>query len=120
MGARRRMMRLSACARRITQRAIMRPMSTSAPAGRLAPQAFFNALKENGVETFYGVPDSLLKDFAMFVSDEFVIENTEKHIITSNEGTAVGLAAGYYMASGKPACVYLQNSGLGNTVNPIM
>jgi len=98
----------------------MRPMSTSAPAGRLAPQAFFNALKENGVESFYGVPDSLLKDFAMFVSDEFAIENTEKHIITSNEGTAVGLAAGYYMASGKPACVYLQNSGLGNTVNPIM
>jgi phosphonopyruvate decarboxylase len=30
------------------------------------------------------------------------------HIITANEGAAVGLACGSYMASGHPSLVYLQ------------
>lgn len=39
--------------------------------------------------------------------------------MAANEGNAVGLAAGHYIASGRPALVYVQNSGLGNAVNPI-
>jgi len=77
-------------------------------------------MTKRGIDTFYGVPDSLLKDFAMYVSDKHATEEVDKHIISANEGTAVGLAAGHYMATGSPSCVYLQNSGLGNIVNPVM
>lgn len=41
-------------------------------------------------------------------------------MITANEGQAIALAAGYHMATGKSPMVYLQNSGLGNIVNPVM
>ena len=44
---------------------------------------------------------------------------SDKHVIAANEGNAVGLAAGYHMATGKIPCVYLQNSGIGNIVNPV-
>lgn len=87
---------------------------------KLSPAALYDAMALNNIDTFFGVPDSLLKDFAMFISDRHSTENTEKHIIAANEATSVGLAAGHYMATGNPACVYLQNSGLGNTVNPVM
>ena len=40
-------------------------------------------------------------------------------MIAANEGGAVGLAAGHYIATGKPALVYMQNSGQGNAVNPL-
>jgi len=41
------------------------------------------------------------------------------HVVAANEGAAVGLAAGHYLATGKPAVVYMQNSGIGNAINPI-
>ena len=44
----------------------------------------------------------------------------ENHIISANEGNAVATAAGYHLATGKNSLVYLQNSGIGNIVNPIM
>lgn len=78
---------------------------------------FFQSLHNNGVTFFAGVPDSLLKDFCAFVTDHV---ESDKNIITANEGAAVSMAAGYYLATGKPGLVYLQNSGLGNTVNPLM
>ncbi|TNF25822.1 MAG: phosphonopyruvate decarboxylase [Deltaproteobacteria bacterium] len=79
-------------------------------------KAFYEVLTGSGVDFFAGVPDSLLKDFCAFITD-----NTppERNFITANEGAAVGLAAGHYLATGKPALVYMQNSGLGNTVNPL-
>ena len=51
-----------------------------------------------------------------------VAEHTkkERHIIAANEGAAIGLAAGSYLASGRPALVYMQNSGLGNAINPLL
>jgi len=92
----------------------------SSESTKLTPLALYDAFAANSVNAYYGVPDSLLKDFAMFISDKHATEQTEKHIITANEATAIGLAGGHYMATGTPACVYLQNSGLGNTVNPVM
>eukprot|EP01029_Cantina_marsupialis_P006147 TRINITY_DN16691_c0_g2_i1.p1 TRINITY_DN16691_c0_g2~~TRINITY_DN16691_c0_g2_i1.p1 ORF type:complete len:431 (-),score=138.82 TRINITY_DN16691_c0_g2_i1:155-1255(-) len=74
-------------------------------------------LDERGMNFFTGVPDSLLKDFCAYITDN---STPEKHLITANEGAAVGYAAGYHMATGKVPIVYMQNSGLGNTVNPIM
>lgn len=77
----------------------------------------FNLLKENNVNCFCGVPDSLLKDFCAFVTDN---TNEKEHTITANEGNAIGLASGHYLATGNPALVYMQNSGIGNCVNPLL
>lgn len=77
---------------------------------------FLTALKENGVTLFTGVPDSLLKDFCAYVRDN---ESRERNIITANEGNAIALAAGHYLGTGEVALAYMQNSGLGNSVNPL-
>ena len=79
---------------------------------------FINHLETIGIGFYTGVPDSQLKAFCDFLCMED--EGSENHIIAANEGNAVGLAAGYYMATGKIPCVYMQNSGLGNAVNPIV
>lgn len=78
---------------------------------------FYDYLVSKGVDTFFGVPDSLLKDICAYITSN---APKEKHIITANEGNAVALAAGHYLSTGKPALVYLQNSGLGNIVNPLL
>lgn len=79
---------------------------------------FVNAIVEElGIDAFFGVPDSLLRAFC----DEVVerSDNGINHVVAADEGGACGLAAGHYLATGRPACVYLQNSGIGNAVNPI-
>lgn len=78
---------------------------------------FYDALSNYGIDFFTGVPDSLLKDICSYITD-----NTpeERHIIAANEGSSVGLAVGSYLASGKLPLVYMQNSGFGNTVNPLL
>ena len=77
--------------------------------------SFVNSLKREGVDFFTGVPDSLLKSFCAYLTDSCA----QNHVIAANEGGAVGLAAGHYLATGKPALVYMQNSGQGNAVNPL-
>lgn len=83
----------------------------------LNPQDFYDALRMHGMDFFCGVPDSLLKDFCAYVTAK---APKSHHVITSNEGQAIALAAGYHMATGRAGVVYLQNSGLGNIVNPVM
>lgn len=83
----------------------------------LNPAHFVALLKSHGTTFFTGVPDSLLKDFAAFITD--TVPSSE-HVIAVNEGTALSIAAGHHLATGRIACVYLQNSGLGNTVNPLL
>lgn len=78
---------------------------------------YCSSLSEVGFNFFTGVPDSLLKEFCACITST---QPPEKHIIAANEGGAVALAMGSYLATGKPAVVYMQNSGLGNTVNPIV
>jgi len=77
----------------------------------------FKILAERGITFFAGVPDSLLKDFCAYVTDHV---DESSHVITANEGNAVALSAGHYLGTGRPGLVYLQNSGLGNTVNPLL
>lgn len=80
----------------------------------LDPAEFLADLDALGLSNFYGVPDSLL---APLMS---ALERVEVDFeITANEGAAVGLAIGRYFATGRPAAVFLQNSGLGNVVNPL-
>lgn len=78
---------------------------------------FEKYLNKMGVEFFTGVPDSQLSSFCDYIEDKYGI--SDKHIIAANEGNAVALASGYYLSIGKYPLVYLQNSGLGNIVNPV-
>lgn len=75
---------------------------------------FLKRLEEKGVAFYTGVPDSLLSAFCAALP-----EVGPGHVIAANEGNAVGLAAGHFLASGRQAVVYMQNSGLGNAVNPL-
>lgn len=74
-------------------------------------------LEENGVSFFAGVPDSLLKEFSAHVMAH--VPN-DRHLITANEGNAVAVAMGYHLRTGRTPLVYLQNSGIGNAVNPLL
>ncbi|MBE5820595.1 MAG: phosphonopyruvate decarboxylase [Clostridiales bacterium] len=78
---------------------------------------FYNTLLENDFNFFTGVPDSLLKEFCMCIKD---LSRKENHIISANEGNAVAISCGYNIATGKYGVVYMQNSGLGNIINPIL
>lgn len=87
------------------------------PAILIDTATFYNALTSRGVDFFTGVPDSLLKDICAYISDN---APEERHIIAANEGASIGLAVGSYLASAKIPLVYMQNSGFGNTLNPLL
>ncbi|MCW3488827.1 phosphonopyruvate decarboxylase [Dethiobacter alkaliphilus] len=80
------------------------------------PADFYNLLTNNNIRFYTGVPDSLLKDFCAYVTDH---TPQDRNIIAANEGNAVGIAAGRYLALQEIGLVYMQNSGLGNVVNPL-
>lgn len=82
----------------------------------LEPAWFLEQLQDRQISFFSGVPDSLLKEFCAHVANAVPAQN---HIIAANEGNAIALAAGYHLATGKTGMVYMQNSGLGNSVNPL-
>ena len=69
---------------------------------------------KNDIDFYTGVPDSLLKDYLTY------IDKKGNNIVTANEGLAVSFAVGYNLATNKIPCVYLQNSGLGNIINPLI
>lgn len=77
----------------------------------------FNNLHEIGLDFFTGVPDSLLNDFCLHLVNNLP---DNRHIMAANEGNAIGIAAGYHMATGKIPVVYMQNSGIGNATNPLL
>lgn len=77
---------------------------------------FYDTLIENNFDYFVGVPDSLLKDLCLCITDN----SKDNHIITANEGNAVAIAAGYNIATSKYGVCYMQNSGLGNIINPLL
>ena len=83
----------------------------------IRPSDFYEALLAHGFTYFSGVPDSLLKDLCAFIDERVAPED---HVVNVNEGGAVALAAGYHLATGKLPVVYLQNSGTGNIVNPLL
>jgi phosphonopyruvate decarboxylase len=82
----------------------------------IEPKQFSELLTKHSMGFYCGVPDSLLKNLCAYVDGEF---SAKQHIITANEGNAVALATGHYLGSGNPAVVYMQNSGLGNAINPL-
>ena len=44
----------------------------------------------------------------------------KKHIIATNEGAATSIGIGHYLTTKKIPCIYLQNSGLSNAINPLI
>lgn len=80
------------------------------------PKFFIDKLGANDIDFFAGVPDSLLKNICAYIQDHI---DARHNIIAANEGAAVGLAAGYHLATGKVGVVYMQNSGEGNIINPL-
>lgn len=74
-------------------------------------------LEQLNVDFYTGVPDSQLKALCNYLAGNFGI--SQKHIIAANEGNCTALAAGYHLATGKTPLVYMQNSGIGNIVNPV-
>ena len=82
----------------------------------LDPVAVLNIFNENNISFFAGVPDSLLKELNQALLNEVDPDN---HLITVNEGTAVSFGIGYHIATNKTPLIYMQNSGLGNAINPL-
>lgn len=83
---------------------------------KVHPKKILDALKKSGVTFFTGVPDSLLKDFLACVEEQV---SASDRITAANEGNAIAIAAGYHLATRGIAGVYMQNSGLGNALNPL-
>jgi phosphonopyruvate decarboxylase len=81
------------------------------------PKEFIEYLKNESIAFITGVPDTLLNDFCLYIEKHW---SKEQHVIAANEGNAVALATGYHLATGSVPLVYMQNSGLGNTVNPLL
>lgn len=81
------------------------------------PGFFYTRLKGRGTDFFTGVPDSLLKGFCAYIGSR---GEEDEHITAVNEGAAVALASGYHLATGRIPLVYMQNSGIGNAVNPLL
>ena len=77
-------------------------------------ERLINFLKRNSINFFSGVPDSVLK------STKKYLEREKEHFVTANEGIAASLCIGYHLATGKLPCLYLQNSGLSNAINPLI
>lgn len=82
----------------------------------IRPQFFYNTLASYGIDFYAGVPDSLLKNLCAYITDH---ADANHNIIAANEGGAMGLAAGHYLATGEIPVVYMQNSGEGNIINPL-
>lgn len=78
---------------------------------------FHLALTKKGVQFVSGVPDTLLNDFCLYLEDNWPLD---KHILAANEGNAIALAAGYHLISNTIPLVYMQNSGIGNAMNPLI
>lgn len=82
----------------------------------LNQEKVFDVLKRNGVTYYVGVPDSYLNGFCNYALENY----PGKSVIAANEGNAVGIAAGHYFATKEIPLVYMQNSGMGISINPLV
>ena len=73
-------------------------------------------LERNNINFFTGVPDSVLKELSIYLQNK----SKKKHIIAVNEGAAVSVGIGHYLSTKKIPCIYMQNSGLSNAINPLI
>ena len=83
----------------------------------LNPLSILDAFTKNDISFFTGVPDSLLKNLNQAFFSKIPSKN---HLIATNEGTAISYGIGYHLATNKIPLIYMQNSGLGNAINPLI
>jgi len=86
------------------------------PNKNINPDLIVDTLVNEGSTFFTGVPDSLLKNLCESITHSDSLTN----VVSANEGSAIALAAGNYLATKEVPVVYMQNSGLGNAVNPLL
>ena len=79
-------------------------------------KSLINLFKKNKTDFFSGVPDSVLKELSYYLQKK----NKKNHIIATNEGSAVSLGIGHYLSTKRVPCIYMQNSGLSNALNPLI
>ena len=72
-------------------------------------------LKSNEIKNITGVPDSNLKELLVSLKKDKYFKN----ITAVKAGAAISIATGKYLSCGEISLVYLQNSGLGNAINPL-
>ncbi|CCD12625.1 hypothetical protein, unlikely [Trypanosoma congolense IL3000] len=84
---------------------------------KLPPEALFSALRSRSITHFFGVPDLVLKNFCACVASH---AKPSEHIIAANEGSAVAMAAGHQLATGRIPAVYAASSGLPNALGPLL
>ena len=82
----------------------------------LSVKNLINTIKKNNISFFCGVPDSILKHLSTSLSKL----NSKNHKLAVNEGSAVAMGIGHYLETKKVPCIYMQNSGLGNAINPLI
>ena len=82
----------------------------------ISPLKLLKQLKSHKISFFCGVPDSVLKNFTNTID----ADKSVKNIISTNEGSAISLGIGYNLSKNLLPCVYMQNSGLGNAINPLI
>jgi phosphonopyruvate decarboxylase len=80
----------------------------------IAADDFLGAAKARGFDFFTGVPCSFLTP----VINRVISDRATRYVPAASEGEAVAIAAGAWLA-GRGTVVMCQNSGLGNTVNPL-
>ena len=83
----------------------------------ISTKDFYNAMLERQLDFFAGVPDSLLTNLCACIQEN---SPPQRSVIAANEGNAIGMACGYHLSTGKYGVVYMQNSGQGNAVNPLL
>ena len=76
-------------------------------------ESLVKILKKSNSDFYTGVPDSILKELSIY------LQNKKNHIVATNEGSAISIGIGYYLSTKKVPIIYMQNSGLGNIINPI-
>jgi phosphonopyruvate decarboxylase len=77
------------------------------------PKKLINTFRNVGITQYVGVPDSVLKHFLSIIPEK-------KNFISNNEGSAVAYGIGHYLSTKKIPLIYMQNSGLGNAINPLI
>ena len=81
---------------------------------RIRPEHFWDVLKGRGYTFFAGVPDSTFGSaYNMMVKDPDIT-----YVPAVREDVALGVASAAYF-TGRKGAVIMQNSGIGNIVNPL-
>lgn len=82
----------------------------------VSAEKFINVLKKNKITFFTGVPDSILKSFCICLEKQ----PKNRHVLATSEGSAASIGIGHYLSKKEIPCVYMQNSGLSNAINPLI